>query len=388
MKNRIVTAFAALWVFTGAFFMPGKAYADSGDVTPPVLHTELSGGILHIQAYDSGSGVDAVYVGGRRINYRVDGTVDVELEEYVKDTDETVEVYAVDFAGNQSETTEVANPYFALAADLQDVSVSMDSDTDTGTDAEPIVFTPDGRASVTDHAAEEDGKEFYTFTTPEGNVFYLVIDTLRDSDHVYFLNAVTEQDLYALAEKNTEEIPDAAGSLEKAACICTDKCTAGNIHTSCPVCLCEFGACTGKEAEPPEEETEKPDSRGKGKKESSMALILILAGAAAAAGWYLKIYKPKRELDNAEDLDDLLDDEPEVNEDDAEEKTMDGQNIAGFEPGADRDAAGFELETEKDAAGFGPETEKDTAGLESDIEEDAAAYDDYPEDAWTGDGVE
>lgn len=215
-----------------------------------------------------------------------------------------------------------------------------------------------------------------------------MIDTLRDSDHVYFLNAVTEQDLYALAEKNTEEIPDAAGSLEKAACICTDKCTAGNIHTSCPVCLCEFGACTGKEAEPPEEETEKPDSRGKGKKESSMALILILAGAAAAAGWYLKIYKPKRELDNAEDLDDLLDDEPEVNEDDAEEKTMDGQNIAGFEPGADRDAAGFELETEKDAAGFGPETEKDTAGLESDIEEDAAAYDDYPEDAWTGDGVE
>lgn len=27
MKNRIVTAFAALWVFTGAFFMPGKTYA-------------------------------------------------------------------------------------------------------------------------------------------------------------------------------------------------------------------------------------------------------------------------------------------------------------------------------------------------------------------------
>lgn len=202
MKNKIVTAFAALLVFTGAFFMPGKAYAGSGkDVTPPVLHTELSGGTLHMEAYDSGSGVDAVYVSGRRINYRVDGAVDVELKEYVKDTDETVEVYAVDFAGNQSETAEVPNTYFVSAADQQDVPASADQDTDSSTDAEPVVFTPDGQASVTDIASEKDGKEFYTFATPEGNVFYLVIDGQRDSGNVYFLNAVTEQDLYALAEK-------------------------------------------------------------------------------------------------------------------------------------------------------------------------------------------
>jgi len=49
-------------------------------------------------------------------------------------------------------------------------------------------------------AYEGDGKKFYSFKTPAGNVFYLIIDHERNTDNVYFLNAVTEQDLLALAE--------------------------------------------------------------------------------------------------------------------------------------------------------------------------------------------
>ena len=52
-----------------------------------------------------------------------------------------------------------------------------------------------------DNATSEDEKEFYTIVTPDENVFYLVIDKQRDADNVYFLNAVTESDLMALAEK-------------------------------------------------------------------------------------------------------------------------------------------------------------------------------------------
>ena len=37
--------------------------------------------------------------------------------------------------------------------------------------------------------------------TPDENVFYLIIDKQRDSENVYFLNAVTESDLMALAQK-------------------------------------------------------------------------------------------------------------------------------------------------------------------------------------------
>ena len=53
-----------------------------------------------------------------------------------------------------------------------------------------------------DNATSEDEKEFYTIVTPDENVFYLVIDKQRDADNVYFLNAVTESDLMALAEKD------------------------------------------------------------------------------------------------------------------------------------------------------------------------------------------
>ena len=60
-------------------------------------------------------------------------------------------------------------------------------------------FTPGGVATVVDNATSDDGKEFFTFQTPEGNVFFLVIDRSRGQDNVYFLNAVTEQDLLALA---------------------------------------------------------------------------------------------------------------------------------------------------------------------------------------------
>ena len=60
----------------------------------------------------------------------------------------------------------------------------------TETVAKP--FTPDGTGTVVDNATDEDGKEFFTITTPSENVFYLVIDRQRTEENVYFLNAVTE----------------------------------------------------------------------------------------------------------------------------------------------------------------------------------------------------
>ncbi len=55
-------------------------------------------------------------------------------------------------------------------------------------------LTPDGQGIVVDEVTDKDGKKFYTITTPDENVFYLVIDEERDSDNVYFLNDVTESE--------------------------------------------------------------------------------------------------------------------------------------------------------------------------------------------------
>ena len=69
------------------------------------------------------------------------------------------------------------------------------------TEAEPETqnpFTPDGTGTVVDNATDEDGKEFYTITTADESVFYLVIDKQKTSENVYFLNTVTTDDLLPL----------------------------------------------------------------------------------------------------------------------------------------------------------------------------------------------
>lgn len=48
-----------------------------------------------------------------------------------------------------------------------------------------------------------------------------------------------------------------------------------------------------------------------------MILVLLMALAAGGAGYYFKIYKPKKDLDDADDFDELTgeDEEETVNED-------------------------------------------------------------------------
>ncbi|WP_442858611.1 CD1107 family mobile element protein [Acutalibacter sp. 1XD8-36] len=65
---------------------------------------------------------------------------------------------------------------------------------------EPNPFTPDGQGTMVDNATDQDGKEFFTIMAADESVFYLVIDRQRETENVYFLNAVTVADLMALAE--------------------------------------------------------------------------------------------------------------------------------------------------------------------------------------------
>lgn len=299
MKNKIRQMILAFILCISAFFMPVTAYAaGEADTTPPVIHAEVLGKVLHIEADDEDSGVDAVYINGKRINYRVDHAVDLELEDFAGTDTEMITIYAVDFAGNQSKTVEIKNPFCE-------------------TISKP--FTPDGQATVVDNATDEDGKEFYTFTTPEEHIFYLVIDKQRESENVYFLNAVTERDLMALAEKENEQSIASESAVPKMlVCNCTKKCVAGEVNTVCPVCKNDLKSCIGKAeklpvTEEPEKKAEQPEKGSNG----TMIFVLLAVVAVGGAGYYFKIYKPKHELDDAEDLDDLFDDsdETEINED-------------------------------------------------------------------------
>lgn len=327
MKKKRVGFLMALMLCVSVISLPTTALAASdADTTPPTLTATLDGDTLHIAAADDLSGVEAVLIDDTRVNALSDGAADVLLKDYAG-TGKTVSVYAVDYAGNRSETIKLDNPYYVAPvttpsgstgsgssgqdtpqpttpnAPTSDSAAQPDSAESTSSIPDGA-FTPEGTGTVQDNVTSADDKQFYTITTEAGNVFYLIIDGKRDSNNVYFLNGVTESDLLALAEKDgsstTNSIP------EVITCTCSVKCEAGKVNTSCQVCKNDLNGCTAKAAEVTPEPTEpvKPSSGG------SNAAILILAAVAllgvGGVGYYVKIVKPKREA--ADEDDDFEDD--------------------------------------------------------------------------------
>ena len=84
MKNKIRYAFSALVLGMGVFFMPIVVSA------PPAVNAGVEDGVMHIEAKDDDTGVDAVFVGGKRVNYRVDDMLDLELKDFVEEVQEGV----------------------------------------------------------------------------------------------------------------------------------------------------------------------------------------------------------------------------------------------------------------------------------------------------------
>lgn len=186
----------------------------------------------------------------------------------------------------------------------------------------------------TDHAKERydkaTNKQFITVQTSGGNTFYIVIDYDKPTDEdgeqyqTYFLNMVDEADLLAAMQAAGGELPE---------CSCVDKCAVGAINADCTVCAVNLSECQGKAPEPapvvepePDPEPEQPKATGSG---GMLLLALAVVVIGGGAGWYFKIYRPKKqraaeseadyggEYDGAEDYDETApeDDGPPWDED-------------------------------------------------------------------------
>ena len=158
-------------------------------------------------------------------------------------------------------------------------------------------LTPKGNATLVDDFG--GNKQLITVTTKGGNYFYILIDRAAEGEQtVHFLNQVDEADLLALMEDgSTEAAPPAV-------CSCTEKCEAGKVNVSCPVCKDNMTACSGKEAEP---ETEKPTEQPK-EKGNTGGLVLFLVVALLGGGgafYYFKFMKPKQNVKGDTDLEDF-----------------------------------------------------------------------------------
>lgn len=341
------------------------------DRTAPTVRAVLDGGKLCIEARDNRSGIASILVDGKEYAASDEKTMSVTVDK-LDAGKEQVTVQAVDKAGNRSAVTTVDNPNYqppkedtepeadtpapsptptpvvttppastitkpsgtpqqpgssqtvstptSSPAESTSVSTgtsaSASADPEADTDTVPRgenALTPDGQGTVVDNADEAAGKEFFTITTADDNIFYLIIDRQRDSENVYFLNAVTEEDLLALAEPS-EDGGESAVPDPEPVCTCEVKCEAGAVDTDCPVCALTLEACAGEAPAPAEESPAEPEQESSGA--GLYVVIALVALAVGGAGYYFKIYKPKHELDDAEDLDELTGVEEEtVNED-------------------------------------------------------------------------
>ena len=285
---------SALISMLGAFLIMGTA-AHAGGVMESLPGTAgtaggSADGELRIEgAWLSG---DTLHAAVRDLSSDELETFGLDLRQYAGTGDEYVSVRAADGSGRMSGEFRFKNPYYA----------------EPGADGNPL--TPDGAATVVDNATEHEGKEFFTFETPDGNVFYLIVDRQREDGNVYLLNAVTEYDLSLLAEegdgRGVSAIPEAPPHVQET-----------------PIMPFPAG-----ETQPFTEEDTAFTEDAPVKAKSDTGIIVFLAVAmlvGGGVGYYVKIVRPKQ---NGGAAYDEGDDEPEDDdlEDDGSRDYEDGED--------------------------------------------------------------
>lgn len=299
-------------------------YIECFDRDAPTVRAGLDGALLRVEASDSLSGVESIFVNGYRFTSLTNGVLNVRLKDYADSDFELVSVQAVDYAGNKSNTSTIKNPYYKAPG--KDDGSSCPQTTKPESSAPPQSSAPpastskptnngnagsaatkpvtssaqssdkpkDGSVTPTDGTGNtienstknSDEREFFTIETADGSIYYIVVDKQKQSKNVYLLSAVSSDDLMGLAEDKEHGIPDPP----------------------------EESQPQVSEPEPEPEPTPEPEPAPK--KESNVGLIvmviLVFLGVGGAA-YYLKIYKPKQEGYSEEE------EEPEEFDDDTDD---------------------------------------------------------------------
>ena len=161
-------------------------------------------------------------------------------------------------------------------------------------------LTPAGNAQLMDDVTDNENLQFITVTARDGNEFYIIIDKGAQSENVYFLNTVDESDLAALVEdyapeQSEQQQPEPSGTPD------------------------------AEQAQPEQEQPEQPEPEAEQSNSSFLFLIvLVVIGGAGLAIYYFKVFRPKKKLEQADDIEDFEFEEAE-NEEVLDEETEDQQ---------------------------------------------------------------
>lgn len=181
---------------------------------------------------------------------------------------------------------------FTAVFALSGMTAFAQSNAPTETPTETVIednrtLTPKGNAQLADDVSDNENLQFITVTARDGNVFYFVIDKGAQSENVYFLNTVDESDLEALVEKSDKK-PTATAKPEQ-----TENTAETNLTEN-----------DKKNTNSKTEKSEQSEQKQQ-KNNSGLFIILALAVAAGVGGYYYKVILPKKELEQADDLDDF-----------------------------------------------------------------------------------
>ena len=215
-------------------------------------------------------------------------------------------------AGSEGEGTAEQNtvpevsPEIPDGAEVPDAPENADTDANdyenganNGADTSQIGLTPDGTGTVVDNVVTQNDIEFFTVFSEEGNVFFLVVDRQRSTDNVYLLNAVTESDLMALAERSGNPIED------------------NNVSAIPPIYTPEPEPPVENNPDPEPEYIPEPEPQpAGGSGNGNIIFILVAAVAIGGAAYYFKIVRPKKNsaYDDDDDFDDSEFDESSEDE--------------------------------------------------------------------------
>jgi len=257
------------------------------DGTVPKVAAFIKGEDLNIQISDDASGVKLLNVDGIEYTDLNDGMIGINLKE-LESTSEYFTIYAVDNAGNRTNTLRVYNPYY--------VGEDPSSTTDRGVDNPQSTdeTKPTSATGLITSHTDEDGddmmgvnyrewkegygdsnamgsKQFFTIKTKSDKTFYIVVDESYNQQTAYLLTEASENDLLNFVNYDGNSVD-------------TGETTVYTIPTS------------DKKDVTVTETANEVSEQPKEKNKSSIGIILIVAVAAGGA-YYYKMKKNKDQND-------------------------------------------------------------------------------------------
>lgn len=146
---------------------------------------------------------------------------------------------------------------------------------ETETGATP--FSVSGNGQLVDDKTDDDTKQFLTIQTKNGNTFFLILDRSSNTENVYMLSMIDENDLAEFIDSTEIQ--------------------AGQETETPQVVIPETESVTAEtETEPETEPEEQPEGMNTG----ALLAVALLLVAGVGGFYYLKVVKPKKDEEDAD----------------------------------------------------------------------------------------